>query len=50
MEQVVIKDTTSGRMLIVDDISEWADELQSGEFEYLWTLDEDNIHQHTKEQ
>ena len=47
MEQVVIKDTASGKMLIVDDISEWADEIQSGQFEYLWTMSTDTVQELT---
>lgn len=47
MEQVVIKDTASGRMLIVDDISEWADEISSGEFQYLWTTSTDTVQELT---
>lgn len=47
MEQVVIKDTASGKMLIVDDISEWADEISSGEFEYLWTMPTDTVQELT---
>ena len=38
----VLKDTATGKLIIVDDLSEWADELQSGEYEYMWEQDEDN--------
>ena len=47
MEQVVIKDTASGKMLIVDDISEWTDEISSGQFEYLWTMPTDTVQELT---
>ena len=47
MEQVVIKDTASGKMLIVDDISEWTDEISSRKFEYLWTMPTDTVQELT---
>lgn len=37
----VLKDTATNKLIIVDDLSEWADELQSGEYEYMWEQDED---------
>lgn len=47
MEHTVLKDVSTGKLIIVDDICEWADELQSGEYEYLWTTSTDTIQELT---
>lgn len=47
MEHTVLKDVSTGKLIIVDDICEWADELQSGEYEYLWTTSTDTIRELT---
>lgn len=47
MEHTVLKDVSTGKLIIVDDIHEWADELQSGEYEYLWTTSTDTVQELT---
>lgn len=47
MEHTVLKDVSTGKLIIVDDICEWADELQSGEYEYLWTTPTDTVQELT---
>ena len=47
MEHTVLKDVSTGKLIIVDDICEWADELQSGEYEYLWATSTDTVQELT---
>lgn len=47
MEQTVLKDVSTGKLIIVDDICEWADELQIGKYEYLWTTSTDTVQELT---
>ena len=37
----VIKDTTTGKLLIVEDIRDWQEEIEAGEYEYMWEQDDE---------
>ena len=47
MEQAVLKDVSTGKLIIVDNIHEWADELQTREYEYLWTTSTNTVQELT---
>ena len=39
--KIVLKNRETGMLIIIDDINEWREELQSGEYEYVEMLSED---------
>ena len=41
MGKTVLRHVETGKLIIVDDVSEWREELQSGEYEYVEMLSED---------
>ena len=40
---VVLKNVETGRLIVVDNISEWKEELMRGEYEYVEEFVEDQI-------
>ena len=40
---VVLKNVETGRLIVVDNISEWEEELMRGEYEYVEEFVEDQI-------
>ena len=41
MGKIVLKNRETGKLIIIDDINEWREELQSGEYEYVEMISED---------
>ena len=41
MGKIVLKNRETGKLIIVDDINEWQEELMSDKYEYVEMLSED---------
>ena len=42
MGKIVLKNRETGKLIIVDDINEWQEELMSDKYEYVEMLSEDD--------
>ena len=41
MGKIVLKNRETGKLIIIDDINEWQEELMSDKYEYVEILSED---------